>query len=197
MSTQIETTFKVQLDNRDRKTVFFRAILVAPVFFFASSFTVDNWDNRNTSSYGLLILPVVLALVFRGVYPSWVLTFNKSLFALVNRICAYFLLLTDDYPSIEESEAVSITYPEIDGGRTLNRWLPLIKWAMASPLFIVGLAYTLYAFVLLVLGWFSILLNASLPDYCADGIVRTAQYWNRIYGYAILLVTDEYPTFSL
>ena len=31
----------------------------------------------------------------------------------------------------------------------------------------------------------------------ADTIVRVTQYWNRIYGYAIILVTDEYPSFSL
>ena len=198
MSQQIETTFKVQLDNRDRQTAFFRVILVAPVFVFASSFTVDSWDNRgNTSTYGLLILPVILALLFRGVYPSYVLAFNKALFALVNRVCAYIFLLTNEYPSIEESDVVTITYPEIDGGKTLSRGLPLIKWAMAIPLFIVGIVYSLYAFVLIILGWFSILLNGSLPPYSADGIVRVSQYWNRIYGYAVLLVTDEYPSFNL
>ncbi len=192
MSQQIETTYVVQLDNRDRSTVFWRAILVAPVAVFVSSFALNN-------SYinGLLILPAVLALLFRGVYPSYVLTFNKALFSLTNRIWAYFSLLTDQYPSIEESEVVSISYPEIEGGKKLSRGLPLIKWAMALPLYIVGFAYAIYAFALIVLGWFSILLNGSLPPYCVDGIVRTSQFWNRVYGYAILLVTDEYPTFSL
>ncbi|CAB5077724.1 MAG: DUF4389 domain-containing protein [Actinobacteria bacterium] len=198
MSQQIETSFKVQLDNRNRSTVIWRAILVAPVAFFASSFTVDTWDNNgNAYSYGLLVLPVILALLFRGTYPSYVLSFNKALFGLVNRVWAYFSLLTDSYPSIEESDAVSITYPDIDGGKSLSRGLPLIKWAMAIPLYIVGIVYAIYGIVLIILGWFSILLNGSLPDYCADGIVRTSQYWNRVYGYAILLVTDEYPSFNL
>ena len=196
MSQQIETNYAVQLDNRDRSTVIWRAILVAPVAVFASSFAVNTWDNSGYSS-GLLVLPVVLALLFRGVYPSYVLTFNKALFSLTNRIWAYFALLSDQYPSIEEGEVVTISYPEIEGGKTLSRGLPLIKWAMAIPLYIVGIAYAIYAFVLIVLGWFSIVLNGSLPPYCADGIVRTGQFWNRVYGYAILLVTDEYPTFTL
>ena len=138
MSNQIETTFQVQLENRDRQTVFWRAILVAPMVFFIASFAVDTWDSDwNTVTYGLFVLPVILALVFRGTYPSYLLAFNKSLFELLNRVWAYITLLNDQYPSIEASDSVKITYPEINEGKTLSRGLPLIKWAMAIPLYIV------------------------------------------------------------
>jgi hypothetical protein len=198
MSNQIETSFQVQLDNRDRATAFARLILVFPVFIFLSSFSIETFFNENMlQTYGLVILPVVLALLFRGVYPSYVLSFNKAVFGLVNRIWAYVALLTDEYPSIEDSGVVRITYPEVDGGKSLSRGLPLVKWILAIPLYIVGFVYAIYGFIMLVLGWLNILFTGTMSAGSADAIVRVTQFWNRIYGYAVLLMTDEYPSFSL
>jgi hypothetical protein len=198
MSNQIETSFQVQLDNRDRATAFPRLILVFPVFIFLSSFSIETFFNENMlQTYGLVILPVVLALLFRGVYPSYALSFNKAIFGLVNRVWAYVALLTDDYPSIEDSGVVRITYPEIDGGKSLSRGLPLVKWLLAIPLYIVGFVYAIYGFIMLVLGWLNILFTGTMSAGSADAIVRVTQFWNRIYGYAVLLMTDEYPSFSL
>lgn len=198
MSNQIETSFQVQLDNRDRATAFARVVIAFPVFIFVSSFSIETFFSDNPmQTYGLVILPVILALLFRGVYPSYVLTFNKALFRLVNRVWAYIALLTDEYPSIEESDVVRITFPEVNGGRTLSRGLPLVKWFLAIPLYIVGVVYSIYGFIMLLLAWFNILFTGSMPQTAADTIVRVSQYWNRIYGYAIILVTDEYPSFSL
>jgi Domain of unknown function (DUF4389) len=198
MSNQIETSFQVQLDNRDRATAFARLILVFPVFIFLSSFSIETFFNENMlQTYGLVILPVVLALLFRGVYPSYVLSFNKAVFGLVNRIWAYVALLTDEYPSIEDSGVVRISYPEVDGGKSLSRGLPLVKWLLAIPLYIVGFVYAIYGFIMLVLGWLNILFTGTMSAGSADAIVRVTQFWNRIYGYAVILVTDEYPSFSL
>jgi hypothetical protein len=198
MSNQIETSFQVQLDNRDRATAFARLILVFPVFLFLSSFSIETFFNENMlQTYGLVILPVVLALLFRGVYPSYVLSFNKAVFGLVNRIWAYVALLTDEYPSIEDSGVVRITYPEVDGGKSLSRGLPLVKWLLAIPLYIVGFVYAIYGLIMLVLAWLNIIFTGTMSASSADAIVRVTQFWNRIYGYAVLLVTDEYPSFSL
>jgi hypothetical protein len=125
------------------------------------------------------------------------LSFNKALFSLVNRVWAYIALLTDEYPSIEDSGVVRITYPEIDGGKTLSRGLPLVKWLLAIPLYIVGIVYSIYGFIMLVLAWINIILTGTMSETSADVIVRVSQFWNRIYGYAVILVTDEYPSFSL
>ena len=198
MSNQIETSFQVQLENRDRATAFARIVIAFPVFIFVSSFSIETFFSDNPmQTYGLLVLPVVLALLFRGVYPSYVLSFNKALFGLVNRVWAYIALLTDEYPSIEDSKVVQITYPEIDGGKSLSRGLPLIKWVFAIPLYIVGVVYSIYGFIMLIVAWFSILFTGKMPESSADAIARVTQYWNRIYGYAVILVTDEYPSFSL
>jgi hypothetical protein len=201
MSNQIETQIDVSLTERNRLTAFFRIILVAPVFIFVASFaptSSSDFSNDNWGAYGagLLILPAGLAIVFRQVYPSYVLAFNEALLSLQTRLDAYLLLLTDEYPSIEENDVVSVTFPEVDA-KQLNRWLPLVKWFLALPLYLVGMVYFIYAAVLTVIAWFSVLFTGNYPEFCAEGVVGTLAYWNRVAGYALLLVTDEYPTFSL
>ncbi|CAN2184145.1 Protein of unknown function DUF4389 [Candidatus Nanopelagicaceae bacterium] len=196
MSNQIETQVDVTLTERNRLTALFRIILVVPMAIFVASFS-PNWSN-NTDSWtvGLLILPVALAIVFRQVYPSYLLAFNEALLSLQTRVDAYVLLLTDEYPSIEENDVVSVTFPEVDA-KALNRWLPLIKWFLALPLYLVGIAYIIYAAFLTLFAWFSILFTGNYPEFCAEGVVGTIAYWNRVVGYALVLVTDEYPSFSL
>jgi len=198
MSNQIETQIDVTLTERNRLTAFFRIILVAPTLVFLASFAPTSaFSDESLGVYaGLLALPAALALVVRQVYPSYVLAFNDALLSLQTRVDAYLLLLTDEYPSIEENDVVSVTFPEVDA-QQLNRWLPLIKWLLALPLYLVGIVYVIYAAILTIIGWFSILFTGNYPEYCAEGVVGTIAYWNRVVGYALLLVTDEYPTFSL
>jgi hypothetical protein len=198
MSNQIETQIDVSLTERNRLTALFRIILVVPAFIFASSFAPATAfsDDALGIFAGLLALPAALAIVVRQVYPSYVLAFNEALLSLQTRVDAYLLLLTDEYPSIEENDLVSVTFPEVDA-KQLNRFLPLIKWLLALPLYLVGILYIIYAALLTLLGWFSILFTGNYPEVCAEGVVGTIAYWNRVVGYAFLLVTDEYPTFSL
>jgi hypothetical protein len=198
MSNQIETQIDVSLTERNRLTALFRIILVVPAFIFVSSFapaTAFSDDGVGIFA-GLLALPAALAIVVRQVYPSYVLAFNEALLSLQTRVDAYLLLLTDEYPSIEENDLVSVTFPEVDA-KQLNRFLPLIKWLLALPLYLVGILYIIYAALLTLLGWFSILFTGNYPEVCAEGVVGTIAYWNRVVGYAFLLVTDEYPNFSL
>jgi len=198
MSNQIETVITIQLENRDRRSVALRIFLVVPIAIFVAAFTA--WSGSSEASTflsGLLFLPVMLALVFRGIYPSYALAFNKSLLSLSTRVSAYIFLLNDNYPSIEESEDVTITFPEIDGGAKLDRYLPLVKWLLAIPLYLVGLVYVIYGLAVLIFAWFTILFTGKMPATSAEILLGVTQYWNRIYGYAFLLVTDEYPSFSL
>lgn len=198
MSNQIETQVDVSLTERNRLTAFFRIILVVPAFIFLASFApTSSFSEDSLGLYaGLLALPAALAIVVRQVYPTYVLAFNEALLSLQTRVDTYLLLLTDEYPSIEENDVVSVTFPEVDA-KQLNRWLPLIKWLLALPLYLVGIVYVIYAAILTLIGWFSILFTGNYPEFCAEGVVGTIAYWNRVIGYAFLLVTDEYPTFSL
>ena len=200
MSNQIETQIDVTLTDRNRVTALFRLVLVVPIAIFVASFAPSIADSEssdlNALFTGFLALPVVLALVFRQVYPSYLLAFNEALLSLQTRVNAYVFLLTDEYPSIEENDVVSVTFPEVDA-KALNRYLPLIKWLLAIPLYIVGIAYIVYGAFLTLFAWISILFTGNFPEFCAEGIVGVMAYWNRVTGYALLLVTDEYPTFSL
>ena len=196
MTNQILTEIHVDLDNRDKNTALFRVFLAFPVLIFLSSFS-EFADNLPGVIGGFLVLPVALSLLFRNVYPSYVLAFNKALLELNNRINVYVLLLTDEYPSIEANQKVRLIYPEIDGGKKLSPWMPLIKWFLAIPLFLLGLIYAIYGLALTLVAWFSVVTKGHYPEEKAEEVIKVIAYWNRLYGYALLLITDEYPSFSL
>ena len=194
-SNQVETSIEIQLTNRDRKTVFFRGFLVFPAVIFIASF-IQSID-AGASFGGLLFLPALLALLVRGVYPSYVLSFNKSMLELNARIAAYALLLTDEYPSIEANPNIKVDLPDIEGGAKLSRVLPLVKWLFAIPLFIVGAVYAVIAFVLTFAAWIITSATGNYPESIATFVLGTIEFWNRVYGYAAILVTDDYPPFTL
>ena len=194
MSNQVETVIQVQLTNRDKKTVFWRGFLAVPVVAFLASFS-QGTDAAWAS--GLIVLPLVLTLLFRGVYPSYLLSFNHSVMELNARLSSYVLLLTDDYPSIERNPNVAILLPDIEGGKKLSRGLPLIKWFLAIPLVLVGLLYAALALVYTFIAWIITWSTGNYPTWALDVVLGTIKFWNRIYGYAVILVTDEYPSFSL
>ena len=196
MSNQIITEIHVDLDNRDKNTALFRLFLAVPVLIFISSFS-EFADGLPGVIGGLLVLPVVLSMLFRNVYPSYVLSFNKALLELSNRVNAYVLVLTDQYPSIEANQKLRLIYPEIDGGKKLSPWMPLVKWFLAIPLFLLGIIYAIYGFALTLISWFSVITKGFYPEDKAEEVIKVIAYWNRLYGYALLLVTDEYPSFSL
>jgi hypothetical protein len=194
MSNQVETVIQVQLTNRDKKTVFWRGFLAVPVVAFLASFSQGSDDAWAS---GLIVLPLVLTLLFRGVYPSYLLSFNHSVMELNARLSSYVLLLTDDYPSIERNPNVAVLLPDIEGGKKLSRGLPLIKWFLAIPLIIVGLLYAALALVYTFIAWIITWSTGNYPAWALDVVLGTIKFWNRIYGYAVILVTDEYPSFSL
>lgn len=194
-TNQVETSIEIQLTNRDRKTVFFRGILVVPMAVFIGSFTQSM--QAGAAFGGLLFAPVLLALLVRGVYPSYVLSFNKSMLELNARISAYALLLTDEYPSIEANPNIKVDLPDIEGGAKLSRVLPLVKWIFAIPLFIVGIIYAVIALVLTFFAWIITSSTGNYPESIANFVLGTIEFWNRLYGYAVILVTDDYPSFTL
>ncbi|MBC7463778.1 MAG: DUF4389 domain-containing protein [Actinobacteria bacterium] len=200
MSQQITTQIDLQLKDRNRTTALFRLILVAPVAIFVMSFSETSMWSENsdyTTFAGIFVLPVILTLLVRGVYPSYVLTFNKAMLNLSLRVGSYIFLLNDQYPSIEADEKTFVEFPEIEGGKKLSRGMPLIKWLLAIPLYIFGIVYSIYALLLTLVAWITIIFTGEYPEWCAAGVIGTISFWNRVFGYAFVLVTDEYPSFSL
>ena len=195
MATQIETNIEIAIENRDRKSVFFRLIFSLPIFFFLYLF--QQFTNQSEWNTVILAMPVAAALVVRNVYPSWLLNFNHAVMEFGARVAAYVLLLNDEYPTFERNPKVAVIFPDVEGGKKLNRWLPLVKWFLAIPLYIVGVIYSAFAGVSIILAWALTSLTGTYPAWAGELTLNTLRYWNRVYGYAVALVTDEYPSFSL
>lgn len=194
MTQQIQTHIQVDYQNRDRATSFFRPLLVLPVAFFLMMFNqLSHWGFSTVA----LTLPVVVSLLFRQSYPSWILSFNHAILEFGTRAAAYALLLTDKYPTYEGNPTVAVIFPDVENGKKLNRWLPIIKWILAIPLYLVGTIYLVLTTFVTIGAWFAILFTGNFPTWAANVSIGTMRFWNRVYGYAIVLTTDEYPSFSL
>lgn len=144
-----------------------------------------------------LFAATVLTIVFRQRYPRWWFNFALELNRFAARAGAYMFLLTDKYPSTEDEQSVhlNIVYPNVR--KDLNRWLPLIKWLLALPHYIVLFFLTVAAVAATIIAWFAILITGQYPRSLFDFVVGVGRWNLRVSAYAILLVTDKYPPFSL
>ena len=173
----------------DRLSSALRFLYVIPIGIVSAGIT--------NSVNGILFLPVLLLIVFRQKYPRWWFDWHLNITRFSTRIGAYGLLLRDEYPSTDEEQAVhlDITYPNV--GTELNRWLPLVKWALAIPHYIV-LAFLLIGVVVAwVIAWFAILFTGRYPRGLFDYMVGVMRWSLRVQAYAWLMTTDKYPPFSL
>jgi TRAP-type mannitol/chloroaromatic compound transport system permease small subunit len=146
---------------------------------------------------GFLVVPTLLALVFTGKYPSYVLNFNHALFELNTRVTAYVFLLTDEYPSIERNPKIAVILPDVEGGKKLGRLIQIFKIIFVIPLVIVGALYLIGAMVVTFVAWVQTWSTGRYPEWALNYILGTIAFWNRLAGYALLMVTDEYPRFTL
>ena len=165
------------------------------------SATWTNGDHTTTRSVGggigLLFLAPLLMIVFRQKYPRWWYDWNVNVLAFANRVGAYCLLLTDVYPATDEEQSVHLAVPYPDAKEGLNRWLPLIKWLLALPHYILLFFLWVGVIVAVLVAWFAILFTGRLPRGLFDYVVGVGRWANRVIAYALILTTDEYPPFRL
>ncbi len=201
-------SFSVEYPDRqlNRLTTAFRIFTVIPIVIVLDSIAGFEGDystgGGSASSValggtGLLVIPPLLMLVFRQKYPRWWYDFNLELLRFSNRVGVYFGLMTDRYPSTDEQQDVRLDFPYPDAERDLNRWLPLVKWFLAIPHYIVLFALYICAFFAVVFAWFAILFTGRYPRGLFDFVVGVARWHNRVIGYAFILITDKYPPFRL
>jgi hypothetical protein len=136
-------------------------------------------------------------IVFRRKYPRWWFDWNLELQRFTNRVWVYLALMDDSYPSTTDHQAVRLDYDYPDAARDLNRWLPLVKWFLAIPHFVVLVVLNVIAVVLVIAAWFAILFTGRYPRTIFDFVAGVMRWNNRVFGYAFTLVTDRYPPFSL
>lgn len=195
-------------DRHDRVRTFFRLVLVIPIAMLYGILTAGSAQTAyqeagtsvTVSSGGIaggLFFATLLMILFRHRYPRWWFDFARELTRFGARIGAFFVLLTDEYPSTVEEQGVhlEIDYPDVEND--LSRWLPLVKWLLAIPHILVLVVLTIAAFFAVVAAWFAILFTGRYPRGLFDFVVGVGRWWLRVEAYAFLLVTDRYPPFSL
>jgi hypothetical protein len=173
------------------------AILLGTLMGYEGSYASGGEARGFAAGGGLLVLPPLLMLLFRRKYPRWWFDFNRELLRFSARVGIYFGLLTDRYPSTDEQQDVRLDFPYPDAERDLNRWLPLVKWFLAIPHYLVLIALYICALVVTVIAWFAILFTGRYPRGLFDFVVGVGRWHNRVVGYAFALVTDRYPPFRL
>jgi hypothetical protein len=146
---------------------------------------------------GLLFLPPLLMIVFREKYPRWWYDWNLELLRFTNRVGTYLALMSDRYPSTDERQWVQLDFPYPDAKRDLNRWLPLVKWLLAIPHYIVLFFLYIATVIVVIAAWFAILFTGRYPRGIFEFVEGVVRWHNRVVGYAWILVTDRYPPFSL
>jgi hypothetical protein len=146
---------------------------------------------------GILFLPTLLMIVFRRKYPRWWFDWNLELLRFTNRVAVYIALMDDRYPSTDERQSVQLDFSYPDAQQALNRWLPLVKWFLAIPHYIVLLFLWIAAIVVGIVAWFAILITRRYPRDMFDFIAGVMRWQNRVGAYAFVLITDRYPPFRL
>jgi len=199
--------FSVEYPDRDlnRVTTGFRIFVAIPILIVAATVGHEGASYGQAGGAttiavgggGLLFLAPLLMIVFRQKYPRWWYDWNLELLRFTNRIGVYLALMDDRYPSTDEQQSVTLNFPYPDAKEGLNRWLPLVKWLLAIPHYIVLLFLGIAAIFSVIFAWFAILFTGRYPRGLFDFVLGVMRWANRVTGYALILVTDEYPPFSL
>ncbi len=207
MDASYPVQFSVDYPDRplNRLTTLFRIFTVIPIAIVLGTVSASTyqWSSRTNMNViiagvgGLLFVGPLLMILFRQKYPRWWFDWNRELLRFSNRVTAYLALMDDHYPSTDEEQSVHLDFPYPDVPRELNRWLPLIKWFLAIPHYVVLFFLEIGAGVVVIIAWFAILFTGHYPRGLFDFVEGVIRWHNRVIGYALLLVTDRYPPFRL
>jgi hypothetical protein len=198
--------FAVEYPDRplNRLTTAFRPLVAIPIVIVlatvgsvSADWTEGNRDVAVGTVGGILFLAPLLMIVFRRKYPRWWFEFNLELQRFSNRVGAYLTLMQDRYPSTDEQQYVTLEIPYPDARSELNRWLPLVKWLLAIPHYVVLVVLWILAVLVVIAAWFAILFTGRFPRGMFNFVEGVLRWTNRVEAYMLLLVTDRYPPFRL
>ena len=175
----------------------FRIFAAIPIIVVLAAIGGGDWGRFGGTAGGVVFLPALLMILFRQKYPRWWFDWNRELLRFSNRVGAYLALLSDRYPSTDEQQYVTLELDFPDATRELNRWLPLVKWLLAIPHYVVLLFLYVGSVLAVIAAWFAILFTGRYPRGLFDYVVGVMRWQNRVWGYAFVLNTDRYPPFRL
>lgn len=189
--------------KRDRLTSFFRPIVIIPIAIVLALVSGTSPGFRHEAvrviygAGGIIFIPTLLMILFRGKYPRWWFDWNRSLLGFSMRVVVYGALLRDEYPSTDEEQSVHIDVAYPDVSQHLHRGMPLVKWFLAIPHYFVLVFLLLAAVVCVIIAWFAILFAGRYPRPLFNFVVGVLRWEVRVAAYAFLLTTDTYPPFRL
>ena len=200
--------FSVDYPDRalNRLTTAFRVFTIIPIAIVLASiggYTGSGGSGAGSGTTiavggtGLLFMPLLLMIVFRQKYPRWWFDWNRELLRFTNRVGVYLALMDDCYPSTDEQQSVHLNFDYPHAKQELNRWLPLVKWFLAIPHYVVLLVLSIGAVFAVIAAWFAILVTGRYPRGLFDYVEGVIGWHNRVVGYAFVMVTDRYPPFRL
>jgi hypothetical protein len=199
--------FSVDYPDRplNRLTTFFRILMVIPIAIVLGAVEGGTWqwssDGKTAAvaagAGGLLFFAPLLMIVFRQKYPRWWFDWNLELQRFGTRVGAYLALMDDRYPSTTDHQSVHLYYVYPDVERDLNQLLPLVKWFLAIPHYIVLFFLHIALIVAVIVAWFAILFTGHYPRGLFGFVEGVIRWDNRVLAYAFVLVTDQYPPFRL
>ena len=186
----------------DRLSTFFRLVLAIPILIVIGLLQGSGYGYSGGRAYAigaaaLVVLPTLLMIVFRQKYPRWWFDWNIELLRFSARVGVYLALMDDCYPSTDEHQAVHLDFAYPDARNDLNRWLPLVKWLLAIPHYVVLFFLYIAALLVVIAAWFAILFTGRFPRAMFEFLVGVGRWSNRVIAYAHVLVTDRYPPFRL
>lgn len=189
---------------RDRVSVGFRLFMIIPIAIIlglisggVNQYTIDKITYSWGGTGGIIFLAAILMILFRQKYPRWWFDWNLGLTRFSTRFMAYLGLLRDEYPSTDEEQSVHLDFVYPDVKKDLSRGLPLVKWFLAIPHYIILAFLALAAVICVIIAWFSILFTGKYPRNLFNFVVGVMRWGLRVSAYSVLLVTDRYPPFSL
>ena len=193
----------------NRLTTAFRIFTIIPIAIVLATVSGATWSTSighgptettrtiAASAGGLLFAGPLLMILFRQKYPRWWFDWNLELTRFSSRVALYLALLDDRYPATDQPQSLRLVIPYPDARADLNRWLPLVKWLLAIPHYIVLFFLGIAAVVCVIFAWFAILFTGRYPRGLFDFVVGVGRWSVRVSSYAVLLATDHYPPFSL
>jgi hypothetical protein len=198
--------FSVDYPDRplNRLTTLFRIFTVIPIAIVLGTVAGQSWSwSTSHGGYyvagagGLLFFGPLLMILFRQKYPRWWFDWNLELQRFSMRVTTYLVLMNDAYPSTDEHQWVHLDYRYPDVPVELNRFLPIVKWLLAIPHYIVLFFLDIGVVVAIIAAWFAIVFTGRYPRVLFDYVEGVIRWQNRVVGYAVTLVTDRYPPFRL
>jgi hypothetical protein len=201
--------FAVDYPDRplDRVTTAFRIFTVIPIAIVIGTIGgysgqyADGGETTGTTvaigGTGLLFLPPLLMILFREKYPRWWFDWNQELMRFTGRVWLYGALLDDRYPSTDEKQSLTLDLRYPDVKTELSRGMPIVKWLLAIPHYIVLFFLSIGVVIAVIIAWFAILFTGRYPRALFDYVVGVARWHTRVIAYALVLTTDRYPPFRL